>query len=229
MPPRAAATPRRPPPRLVGRARLPQDEVGGVALVRRDLDPRAGDHLVERPPRQATVVAGRGDVEQDVTLGGVGDALGDERADHRDHRRDVIGRVRREVGRLDPERAHVGEVLRLGAVGDDLRLDPLGGGGGDDLVVDVGDVARINDVVGAVLVAQQPLQHVEHHRRPGVADVRAAVNRRPADVHRHSRGVGGDEVDLRPAHRVVQAQRHYSGVLPPASSSLSSSLRSPSE
>src|SRR3990167_6621339 len=34
-------------PRLLFR-RFPQDEIGGVLLVGRDLDPGAGDHLVER-------------------------------------------------------------------------------------------------------------------------------------------------------------------------------------
>ena len=45
---------------------------GGLLLVGRDLDPRAGDHLVQRPPRQLAVVRHRLGVEQHVALGGVG-------------------------------------------------------------------------------------------------------------------------------------------------------------
>ena len=46
--PGPAAAPGHVPARLVPGRRLPQHEIHRVALVGRDLDPRAGDHLVER-------------------------------------------------------------------------------------------------------------------------------------------------------------------------------------
>ena len=43
-----------------------------VFLVGRYLDPRAGDHLVERALRQPTVVRHRGNTEQHVVVGDIG-------------------------------------------------------------------------------------------------------------------------------------------------------------
>src|SRR5215510_5041277 len=48
--------------------RLPQHEIGGVALVGRDLDARARDQLVERPAREPPVIRHRGHAEEDVPL-----------------------------------------------------------------------------------------------------------------------------------------------------------------
>ena len=58
-----------------------------------------------------------------------------------------------------------------------------------DLVVDVGDVAHIGDVVGAVEVPQQPEQHVEHDDRPCIADMGEVVDRRAAHIHAHVCGI----------------------------------------
>ena len=50
-----------------------------------------------------------------------------------------------------------------------------------DLVVDVGDVADVSQLVAS---PQQPGQHVEYDRRPGIADMRKAVDGGAADIHR---------------------------------------------
>src|ERR1700720_1048873 len=47
---------------------LPQNEVHGAALVRRNFDPRAGDHLVESAMGELAVVRFRGHIEQHVAL-----------------------------------------------------------------------------------------------------------------------------------------------------------------
>ena len=64
---------------------------------------------------------------------------------------------------------------------DAFRLD-----GVVDPVVDVGDVARVDEPVRA---AQEAREHVENHEWPHVADVGVAVDRRAADVHRDPPGI----------------------------------------
>ena len=77
-----------------------------------------------------------------------------------------------------------------------------------DLVVDVGDVAHVGDVLGAVEVPQQPEQHVEHDHRPRVADMREVVDRRPAHIHAHARGIERRERPLLARERIVELQFH---------------------
>ena len=119
----------------------------------------------------------------------------DEPLDQRPHLRDVLGRARLDRRTQAAERIDVLVELLLGLLGDDadrlverqvrifLRRARV------DLVVDVGDVAHIGDVLGAVEMPQQPEQHIEHDRRPRVADMREVVDRRPADIHAHARGI----------------------------------------
>ena len=64
------------------------------------------------------------------------------------------------------------------------------------------------------MLAQQPEQHVEHHHRPGVADVGVIVDRRSADIHRHPLRIDRDERALLARQGVVKLQSHggaYSG------------------
>ena len=77
-----------------------------------------------------------------------------------------------------------------------------------DLVVNVGDVAHIGDVVGAIEVPQQPKQHVEHDHRPRIADVREVVDRRTADIHAHIRRIERLEHPLVARQRIVEFQVH---------------------
>ena len=53
----------------------------------------------------------------------------------------------------------------------------------DDVVVDVGDVRDVADLEARPL--EVAAQHVEHEREAAVAEVRRAVDGRPAHVHRH--------------------------------------------
>ena len=61
-----------------------------------------------------------------------------------------------------------------------------------DLVVDVGDVAHIGDVVGAVEMAQQPEQHVEHDDRPRIADMGEVIDRRPTYIRTRAGSIGAN-------------------------------------
>ena len=169
-------------------------EIHRVALVRGDVDPRAGQHLVERTARERAVArrAGqrvhRGRREQHMVLGDIGDAAGDQPLDHRAHRVDIFGGARLDGRRQRAERRDVLVELALGRLrhlGDRLvewQIGKVALGARVDLVVDVGDVAGVDDVVRAVDVAQEPEQHVEDDDRPGVADMGEVVDRRAADI-----------------------------------------------
>ena len=92
------------------------------------------------------------------------------------------------VGGRQPSAATSALKLRVGLLGQLADRDAALGGARVDLVVDVGDVAHIGDVVGAVEMAQQAEQHVEHDDRPRIADMGEVVDRRPAHIHAHAAG-----------------------------------------
>ncbi len=73
---------------------FPQHEIHRVALERRHLDPRPGDHVVDRPARQAAIFRIAAHVEQHMAVGGVGVTVGDQPLDHGDHRTDIVGGAR---------------------------------------------------------------------------------------------------------------------------------------
>ncbi len=208
------------PSRLVRLRRLPQHEVHRVALIGGDVDPRAGQHLVERAAGERTVARRAGQRvhrrrrKQHVVLGHVGHAAGDEALDQRPHRVDMLGRARLVGGRQDPERGDILVKLPPGRFGDfrdrlvERQVGKVAGCPRVDLVVDVGDVARIDHVVRAVDLAKQAEQHVEHDHRPGVADMGVVVDRRPADIEAHRRRIDRRERLLASGQGVVEAQRH---------------------
>ena len=97
-----------------------------------------------------------------MILGDVSDAARDQPLDHRPHRIDILGGARLFVGGQAPERGdvlmklpqrgfrHFGDRIVERQVGEVAR------GAGVDLVVDVGDVADVNDVVCSIEMAQEP-------------------------------------------------------------------------
>ena len=188
--------------------RLPQHEIGGVALVGRHLDAGAGDHLVAAAAGEAAVIRIGADREQNMPFGGVGVARGDQPLDHRDHLRDVRGRPRLDIGRQHAERRHV--LVKGGDRAGGQRLDRLavGAGGGVDLVLDVGDVADVAHMLAAVGFAQQPVEHVEHDKGAGVADMGAVIDRRPAHIHAHVARIERLEHLLAAGQRIIESERH---------------------
>jgi hypothetical protein len=88
---------------------------------------------------------------------------------------------------------------------DYLGRDALRLGGGHDLVVDVGDVAHIENVAEAVL--QQPEQHVEHNRRARIADMRVIVHCGPAYIHSRPAGIRRGERLLAPGEGIIELHR----------------------
>jgi hypothetical protein len=124
-----------------------------------------------------------------------------------DHGVDVVGGVRLDSRGQRIQLGHVFPVLGGELLSDRLDAPLTLLCGGDDLVVHVGDVARVDHLVEVRL--QQPKQGIEHHHRTGIADVRQVVDRGPTHVHgdgiRHQRF----EFLLGGTHGVVQLQRHW--------------------
>ena len=91
-----------------------------------------------------------------MILGDIGDAAGDQPLDHRAHGPDILGGARLVGRRERAERRNVLVELALGRLrhfGDRLvqrRGRVVAPGARIDLVVDVGDVADVDDVVRAV-------------------------------------------------------------------------------
>src|SRR5687767_9946381 len=64
---------------------LPQDEIHRIFLVRRNFDPRAGNHLVERAPGEPSIILHLGHIEKYMTLGDISAAIRQEPLHDRDH------------------------------------------------------------------------------------------------------------------------------------------------
>ena len=220
-----AGTPRRSdasrarPAWLVRLRGLPQHEIHRVAFVRRDVDPCAGQHLVERTVGERPVARRAGKPihrrgrEQHVILGDIGDAAGDEPLDHRSHFPDIL-RGARLVGRRQAAKGcNVLVELALGRLrhfGDRLvqrKVGIVALGARIDLVVDVGDVADVDDVVRPVDVPQQAEQDVEHDDRPGVADMGEVVDGRTADVDPDRARIDRREILFPAGQGVVKTKR----------------------
>ena len=182
-----------------------------MTLVGGHLDPGAGDHVVQAAAGQLAIARVGLGIEQDVTLGGIGRALGHQIGDHRQHLGDMVGGAGREGRRQGAQGRRVLRIDLCVAVGDGLDRRALGGGLGVDLVIHVGDVARIDHRLGAVEMAQQAKQHVEDHHRPAVADVDRIIDGGPAYIHRHPVRIPRNEGPLLAAHGVVQRQVHRQG------------------
>ena len=126
----------------------------------------------------------------------------------------MLGRARLDARAQAAERIDVVVELPLGLLGDGAdRLVERQAGiflrrPRVDLVVDVGDVAHIGDVVGAVEMPQQAEQHVEHDDRPRIADMGEVVDGRPAHIHAHAGGIERLEQPLLARERIVELQFH---------------------
>jgi hypothetical protein len=210
VPAGAAAAPRRRPrrgPRLALLVRLPQREVARVALARGVDDVVGRLEVPQLLPGQRAVLGEGTDVEVDVAVDGVGVATVDQPLHELHHVRHVAGRARLVRGRPDAE-----DVVGPGA-GALVLVRPrpprhaVLGSLGEDLVVDVGDVAHQRHAE-AVAPLQPPAQHVEDERGTDVPDVRRPLDGEPADVHGGLSRTQGREVAHGAGGRVVQAEAH---------------------
>src|SRR6185312_12339529 len=181
VPAGTALAPGRGPGRVLALlAGLPEREVERVLLAVRSLHPLALIHVVDAAVRETAVAPIGADAEVDVAIGRVGVAAVDQRSDVLDDRPDRLRGLRLVVGAAEAERAGVRDVRVAHLRRQPLAPDALRSRHVVDLVVDVGDVDRQLDPVA--LVAQEAGEQAEDDERPGVADVDAAVDGRPAGV-----------------------------------------------
>ena len=124
----------------------------------------------------------------------------------------MLGRARLDGRRKAAERGDVGLEILVGLFGQFADGNAALGRARVDLVVDVGDVAHVSDVVGAVEVPQQAEQHVEHDDRPRIADMGEVVDRRPAHIHAHARGIDRGEHPLLARQRIVELELHDNSI-----------------
>ncbi len=137
---------------------------------------------------------------------------------HFDHFGDVPGGARFHRRLKAAQRLDVGVVARFGFrrhLGDGVverHVGEVAARPVDDLVVDIGDVADVGDVVGAVEVAEQPIKHVEDDDRAGIADMGVVVDGRPAHIHAHIGRIDRLKILLVARQRVVELQPRETGL-----------------
>ncbi len=187
---------------------FPEREVGGVAFVFVDSNACAGFIVFELATRQLSIIRHGIDRKPDAFLADIGIALADELLDHLDHFADMIGRPRLNAGREHVQCSRVGIV----DLGEFLRnrLNRFAGldAGLDDLVFNVGDVARVDHRILTIHPHQQAPQHIEHNGRTRIADMGVIVDSRAADIHRHARRILRMENALFARGGVVDADCH---------------------
>ena len=76
------------------------------------------------------------------------------------------------------------------------NIDALLESGGIDLVIDIGDVSRVNHLVFAINSAQKPEEGVKNDGRTAIANMGEIIDRRPANIE-------GD------AFRVLRHEAHF--------------------
>ena len=206
VPAGAARAPGRVPGGLAGLGALPEGEVQRVALVRVDLDPGAGLELGQVAAGQPAVLGPLADGEVDVAADLVGDAGVDQAGDQGQHLRDVAAGPWRDVGRLHAEGGGDLVVDPGPVLGHDEGPERVVAGGVDDLVVDVGVVADVEDVVAGG--GQVAAEDVEHDHRAEVADVGLGVDGGAAEVDPDPALVAGHERLLATGQGVVELEGH---------------------
>jgi len=96
---------------------------------------------------------------------------------------------------------YTGDATTLGSSIDTLSIKALTSSS-------VGDVGGVDHRGLAIDVAQHPIEQVERHHGPEIADVGVVVDRRAADIHCHPLGIAGNERTLFARHGVVQGKIH---------------------
>lgn len=141
-----------------------------------------------------------------AVLRAVGQALLLERADHRQHLRDVVGGAGFVGGPLDAERIGI-FVQRIDhAVGERTDGFAVLDRAANDLVVDIGDVAHVGHGQAAGL--EPALHQVEGDHRARMAQMAEVIDRHAAHVHAHPARLQWGELLQFTRKRVVDAQTH---------------------
>ena len=216
MPARTPAAPRGRPARQIIARGFPQHEIHRIALVGRHFNPRARDHVIDRPPRQRAIAREAADIEQHMPLGRIGMAARDQPFDHADHRGDIFGRAGFMGGAQRAKRVHIGVIPADGFIGDVADRTARLGGLGVDLVIHVGEVADIGHRICAIDMAQQTEQRVKHHHRAGIADMGAVIDGGTTDIHPHLAGDQRLQILFAARFGVVEPDRGHGATLLPS-------------
>ena len=211
MPAGPAPAPGRVPDRVFRLTRfgeLPEREIGRRALVRARLDPGALFIVFRFAARQLAVIRHGGHREPDAFPADIGVVLAHKACDNLDHFRHMLRGPGLNAWGKDVQCQHVG-VVDAGIFFRDGR-DRLAGVHCrlDQLVFDVGDVAREDDGAFTIGFHQQPAQDVKDDGRARVSDMRVVVGRRTADIDGDPLGILRLEAALFARHGIVEFQGH---------------------
>ena len=171
------------PARLVIIAWFPQDKVRRIALVRGHLDPRTSNHVIHTAARQLAIARHGGDAEQHMPLSHIGMAFFDQQRDHGNHLVNEGGGTRLMVRRQRPQCGYIAVKAGDRIVTQLPDINIAFSGTGDDLVINIGDVAHIGHL--RIVMTQQTHQHVKYDNRPRIADMNAVIDRWPAGIDAH--------------------------------------------
>ena len=100
------------------------------------------------------------------------------------------------------QRLHVVVEPFCDAVGERRNGFAIRLGGGINFIVHIGDVAHIRNL--RVEVLEQPVEHIIHHHRTRVADMRPVIDRGATHIHAHVFRVGWGELLLGAREGVVE-------------------------
>ena len=212
---------RRPAHDMLGRCLLPQREVIGVALVALPVQlARVGDDVVEVTTRKpAVIIFGvvflHVEIDRAVRL--VGKAVGEDLLDELDLLDDMPRGIGFDRRGLDVERIHRTVVTLRIVVRHFHRLQLLEARLLGDLVLplvgvvlQVPHIRYVTHVTHLVAAGLQVAEHqVERHGRPGVPQVRVAVDRGAADIHAHAAGSQRFEHLLAARERIVKYEFRF--------------------
>ena len=130
---------------LIGRG-LPEHKIARMTLVVGNLDPGPCHHVLEFTPAELTVGGHGLNREQSVPVGLIGVPLGDQSLCQRDHVIDVLCGHRLNRGRKRIERRHILAIFLCELRADFSNVRAALYSCVNDLVVDIGDVAGVNDL-----------------------------------------------------------------------------------
>jgi hypothetical protein len=170
VPTRPAFAPRRRPRGFAGLGEFPHREVQRIALLLAGRDPRADQQLARVSAGKRAVTRERGDREIHAVPDDVGVIPLDQRFDHRENFRDILGRARLAIGVENVQAVHRPLETREIFVDDDVPRHAAFSPFRNAAVVDVGYVAHEVDPVPKM--DEIAAQDVEEHERAGVAEMR---------------------------------------------------------
>ena len=117
----------------------------------------------------------------------------------------MFGDLRFDIRRQDTQQFHVFVVGSQISSGQFTDRHTFALRGRIYFVIHVGDIANVNELVGA---SQQPCEHIKHDWRPRVPDVREVIDGWATNIHRHPIRFGGFETLSLPRERIVKGQSH---------------------